>query len=67
MHWDSLEFLTMLSPGDLIEAADPLTGHAWYGPVDMIIPEQGKLWMYAALGERKLIDVEIHTISRGAS
>lgn len=64
MNMDKLEFLMMLVPGDVIEAYDQRTGQRWHGPVDITIPEQGKLWMFAELGERKLIDAEVHLIHR---
>jgi hypothetical protein len=66
MSWDELEILLLLSPGDKIESQDKRTGHRWNGTVDIIAPEQGKLWMYAELGERKLVDTETHTISKPA-
>lgn len=64
MSWDELELLLLLSPGDAIEARDKLTGHSWHGTVEIVAPGLGKLWMFAELGERKLIDTEVHTISR---
>lgn len=64
MSWDELELLLLLSPGDAIEAQDKRTGHRWHGTVDIVAPDQGKLWMYAELGERKLVDTDVHDISR---
>ena len=62
--WDDLELLQGLAPGDKIEAHEPHTGHLWRGAIDIVIPEQGKLWIYAELGERKLIDTQVHTVSK---
>jgi len=43
---------------------DKKTGHRWQGTVDIVAPGLDKLWMYAELGERRLIDIEAHTVSR---
>jgi hypothetical protein len=64
MSWGELEFLVLLSPGDPIQVTDKRTGQQWEGTVDIVAPEQGKLWMHAELGERKLIDTEVHTIRK---
>lgn len=64
MSWDELEILLLLSPGDAIEAKDKRTGHSWHGTVDTVAPALGKLWMFAELGERKLVDTEVHEIHK---
>jgi hypothetical protein len=64
MSWDECEFVVLLSPGDVIEVTDRWTGHRWHGTIDIIAPEHGTLWMYAELGERKLIDTETHIIRK---
>lgn len=64
MSWDELDLLLLLSPGDAIEARDKRTGQKWQGTVDIAAPALGKLWMFAELGERKLIDTETHIISK---
>ncbi|WP_426226705.1 hypothetical protein [Pseudarthrobacter sp. DSP2-3-2b1] len=61
---DELEILLLLSPGDSVEARDRQTSHRWRGTVDIVAPEQGKFWMFAELGERKLIDAQVHTIRK---
>lgn len=66
MSWEELELLVLLCPGDAIEVTDKRTGHRWQGTVDLVAPGLGKLWMFAELGERKLIDIEAHTISRAS-
>jgi hypothetical protein len=58
------ELLLLLAPGDAIEAKDHTTGQRWHGTVDIVAPDQRKLWMYAELGERKLIDTDNYSISR---
>jgi hypothetical protein len=67
MRSDELELLLQLIPGDPVEAQDNQTGHRWCGTVDIVAPEQGKLWMFAELGERKLIDTQVHTIRKVTS
>lgn len=64
MSWDELELLLLLYPGDKAEAKDKRTGQLWRGVVDITAPEQGKLWLFVELGERKLFDIEVHSISR---
>lgn len=64
MSWDELEQLMLLCPGEAIEVQDKTTGHRWQGTVDIVAPDLGKLWIYAELGERRLIDTEAHTVSR---
>lgn len=64
MSWDELELLLLLYPGDKAEAKDKRTDQLWRGVVDIIAPEQGKLWLFVELGERKLFDIAVHSISR---
>ena len=64
MSWDELELILLLSPEDSMEVRDKLSGHSWRGTVDSIAPGLGKLWMFAELGERKLVDVEVHEIEK---
>jgi hypothetical protein len=64
MTWDELEILLKLHTGDKAEAKDKGTGQLWRGTVDITAPEQGKLWLFVELGERKLFDIEIHSIGR---
>jgi hypothetical protein len=54
----------MLHQGEKAEAKDKRTGQQWQGVVDISAPEQGKLWMFVELGERKLFDTEVHSISK---
>jgi hypothetical protein len=64
MSRDELELLLLLSPGDAIEARDRRNRKRWQGTVDITAPGLGKLWMFAELGERKLIDTESHIVSK---
>lgn len=64
MTWEELELLLLLSAGDTIEVRNRLTDWTLHGTVDLTAPGLGKLWMFAELGERKLIDIDVHTISR---
>jgi hypothetical protein len=67
MRWAEPEILLLLATGDPVEAKDKRTGHRWRGTVDVVAPGLGKLWIYAELGERKLIDMEVHNISRAVT
>jgi hypothetical protein len=58
------ELLLLLAPGDAIEAKDQTTGQRWHGTVDIVAPDNRKLWMYAELGERKLLETDNYSISR---
>jgi hypothetical protein len=63
MSSDELELPLPLSAGDMIAAQDKRTGHRRHGTGDIVASEQGRLWMYAELGERKLIDADEHDIT----
>ena len=62
LSWGEPRLLSLLSSGDEVEAEDKRTGQLWRGIVDVIASEQGKLWMYVELGERKLFDTDAHRI-----
>jgi hypothetical protein len=64
MTWDELELLLLLSTGDAIEVRDKRLGWRRQGTVDITAPGLGKLWMFAELGERQLIDTDTHVISK---
>jgi hypothetical protein len=61
----STEVRTLLSiaSGDQIEARDPRNNH-WKGTVEVVDPDNGVLWIYTVDGERKLIDLWEHKISK---
>lgn len=52
----------LLAPGDLV-MADDQQGGRWQGCVDETAHELGIVWILTDRGERKLLDVEEHTIS----
>ncbi|MDP9987425.1 hypothetical protein J2S98_002592 [Arthrobacter oryzae] len=58
------ELLILLAPGDAIETKDRISGQTWHGTVDMVAADLGCLWIYAELGERKLINTDNHSITR---
>jgi len=60
----NLEACFCSPPGIGSKRKDKRTGRRWRGTVDVVAPELGKLWIYAELGERKLIDMEVRNISR---
>jgi hypothetical protein len=66
MSHNEPELLMLLSPGKAITARDRRTGQLWQGTIEVIAPEQGRLWIHAELGERKLIDTAIHDIDQPA-
>jgi hypothetical protein len=59
-----IEVLLSLAPGHRIAVSDHGTGEFWRGSVDVTFPEHGFIWVFTDLGERKLLDVAIHTIWR---
>lgn len=53
-----------LAPGEPIVASNHDTGEYWDGHVDITSPNRGIAWIFTQLGERKLVDISIHTIWR---
>ncbi|SLK15368.1 MULTISPECIES: hypothetical protein [unclassified Arthrobacter] len=51
-----------LALGHRIAVRDPETGALWTGRVDMTFPENGFVWVTTDVGERKLLDIGVHTI-----
>ncbi|MGP0225246.1 hypothetical protein [Paenarthrobacter sp. NCHU4564] len=58
------DLLYMLCSGDTVTAMSKYTGEYFTGAVDEVAALQGKFWIYAELGERKLIDLDEHTICK---
>lgn len=58
-----IEVLLSLAPGHLIAVSDD-AGQFWRGSVDATFPEHGFVWVFTDLGERKLLDIAVHTIWR---
>lgn len=53
--------LFLLAPGTPVEAYGE-GGTSWHGTVEDTAPEQGILWIYTDSGERKLLDIQQHTV-----
>jgi hypothetical protein len=53
--------LPEVGPGQKVEIRDS-AGHVWFGTVDITDEENGILWVYTSLGERKLVDVREYTV-----
>ena len=59
-----IEVFLSLARGHRIAVRDHETGALWYGRVDMTFPDHGFVWVITDVGERKLLDVGVHTIWR---
>ncbi|WP_223988140.1 hypothetical protein [Arthrobacter sp. NicSoilB8] len=59
-----VEAFLLLAPGHRIVALDHETGEVWRGSVDVPFPEHGLVWVVTDLGERKLLDIAMHTVWR---
>jgi hypothetical protein len=55
-----------LDRGHRIAVKDHQTGAFWLGSVDMTFPEHGFVWVITDFGERKLLDISVHTVWRPA-
>lgn len=61
------EAFLLLAPGHRVVVLDQETGHFWHGTVDAPFPEQGFVWVFTELGERKMLDITRHTLWRPAA
>lgn len=59
-----IEVFLSLSPGDPVAVRDHETGALWRGRVDMTFPDHGFVWVITDVGERKLLDIGVHTVGR---
>lgn len=59
-----IEGFLSLAHGHRVAVNDHETGECWRGSVDLTFPEHGFVWVFTDLGERKLLDIGIHTIWR---
>lgn len=59
-----IEIFLSLARGHRIAARDHETGAFWRGTVDMTFPEHGFVWVITDCGERKLLDISVHTLWR---
>lgn len=58
------EIEIFLARGHRIAVRDHEIGALWRGSVDLAFPEHGFVWAIAACGERKLLDISVHTLWR---
>lgn len=59
-----IEIFLSLARGHRIAARDHETGALWRGWVDMPFPDHGFVWVITDVGERKLLDIGVHTVWR---
>lgn len=59
-----VESFLSLSHGHRVTVRDHETGELWRGSVDLTFPEHGFVWVFTNLGERKLLDIAVHTVWR---
>lgn len=57
-----VEAFLLLAPGHRVAALDHETGEIRRGSVDAVFPEHGLVWVVTDLGERKLLDIALHTV-----
>lgn len=59
-----IEIFLSLARGHRIAVRDHEAGAFWRGTVDMPFPEHGFIWVTTDFGERKLLDINVHTVWR---
>ena len=59
-----IEIFLSLARGHRIAVRDHETGALWRGRVDMTFPDHGFVWITTDVGERKLLDISVHTVWR---
>ncbi|WP_156945015.1 hypothetical protein [Arthrobacter sp. I3] len=59
-----VEAFLSLAPGHRIVFMDHETGVVRRGVVDVTYPERAFVWVVTDLGERKLLDIAVHTVWR---
>jgi hypothetical protein len=57
-----VEAFLLLAPGHRIMVLDHQTGEVRRGLVDATFPERGFVWAVTDLGERKLLDIALHSV-----
>ncbi len=57
-----IESFLSLAPGHRIAVRDHETGALRRGWVDMTFPEHGFVWVMTDIGERKLLEIGVHTV-----
>lgn len=58
------EIFLSLARGHAVAVRDHETGALWRGWVDMTFPDHGFVWVITDAGERKLLDIGVHTVWR---
>lgn len=59
-----IAFMLALAPGDAVEVFDDRSAVEWGGTLEEVAPELGVAWVRTDTGERKLLDVQEHSIRR---
>lgn len=59
-----VESFVSLAPGHHVAFTDHETGEFRHGFVHLTFPDHPFVWVYTDVGERKMLDSEIHTIWR---
>lgn len=59
-----IEVFLSLASGHRVAVKDHEAGAFWRGWVDMTFPEHGFVWVITDFGERKLLDISVHTVWR---
>jgi hypothetical protein len=57
-----VEALLLLASGHRIVVLDTKAGEVWHGSVDRPFPQHGFVWVLTDLGERKFLDIVLHTV-----
>jgi hypothetical protein len=59
-----IEIFLSLARGHRIAVREHETGALWCGWGDMTFPDHGFVWVITDCGERKLLDISVHTLWR---
>lgn len=59
-----VEAFLLLAPRDRVFVLNHETGETWCGTVDTPFPERGFVWVVADFGQRKPLDIALHTVWR---
>ncbi|MDD1478739.1 hypothetical protein [Arthrobacter sp. H16F315] len=59
-----IDIFLSLVRGDRVVVRDHETGALWGGWIDMTFSDHGFIWVITDVGERKLLDIGVHTLWR---
>lgn len=59
-----IDFLYSLIPGESVEIFDERNVAQWTGVVQETAPELGVAWIWTDMGERRLLDIQKHSVQR---